>query len=221
VLEDPRLSIFLGCKILVAEHGIAAVNGIEKAFLDNGSQTAETNESTKEFAKQLTEKLERYVAELFAPGTGSVKVQSPAESDVITVQILGTKDASRNYLSVNWSTEWRLHLQSEFVEASGAFKLHVHCWEEGNTQLESSCTFRPSKLHGNRDSETEKLVDKIYWKIRDGEDAVQVRLNESYARTTEQALKRLRRQLPVTRTKMDWNKFAGYKLSSELGPSKA
>jgi capping protein (actin filament) muscle Z-line, alpha len=85
----------------------------------------------------------------------------------------------------------------------------VHYYEDGNVSLTThktiSLTF-PSQ----------PAAAEIVRKIAAAEKAYQVELNTAFGAMNEEGFKGLRRQLPVTRQKVEWEKVGGYRLGSDL-----
>jgi capping protein alpha len=66
----------------------------------------------------------------------------------------------------------------------------------------------------------ETAAPKILALIEKEESYYQQSLAHSYQDMGEKIFKGLRRALPMTRQKMDWDKVTGYKLGAELSSSK-
>ncbi len=56
----------------------------------------------------------------------------------------------------------------------------------------------------------------IIQKMKESEAKLLQSLNESYTELSETTFKSLRRALPITRSKMDWNAVSNYRLGAEL-----
>lgn len=162
-----------------------------------------TEDSVDEFAKELKAQLQSYLQE-FYPQNGHFSLVKQQES-TYKLHILARKLNHQNYWGVEWHSQWTF-TPNELC--SGGASLTAHYFEDGNVQLKAE-----KNLHGS--ISFAKPADLVQ-KIRDFEDALQLQLNDSYQQLGDVSFKRLRRQLPVTRQKMDWAKCATYKLKTEL-----
>ncbi|KAK0544407.1 F-actin-capping protein subunit alpha [Tilletia horrida] len=109
--------------------------------------------------------------------------------------------------------------------------LHVHYYEEGNVQLHlhsppanssASDVFLPlpSALPSSASSASkdDALSALIFNLISKHEGVFQRELSDALSEQfAEKAMRSLRRALPITRQRVDWDKLVNYKLGSELG----
>jgi capping protein alpha len=91
----------------------------------------------------------------------------------------------------------------------GSIKVDVHYYEDGNVRLLTN-----KAVSASLSSVTGAGIAK---EIATGEKKYQEELNRSFTSLSEGAFKALRRQLPVTRQKIEWDKVAGYRLGQDIG----
>lgn len=130
----------------------------------------------------------------------------PASSDsTIALLITGAKFSPSNY----WNGRWRsvYTFDPSTSELSGEIKVDVHYYEDGNVRLLTTNTIGAVEVPA---AEVIKTIAKI-------EKEYQEKLNDAFGQLSEGAFKSLRRQLPITRQKIDWDKIGSYRLGQQVG----
>lgn len=84
----------------------------------------------------------------------------------------------------------------------------MHYYEDGNVALTTKKKISIDNA-GNTGAE-------VVRKVAQAEKTYQEELNRAFVGMNEQSFKGLRRQLPVTRQKVEWDKVGGYRLGSDL-----
>ncbi|KAI9568602.1 hypothetical protein HD554DRAFT_2172373 [Boletus coccyginus] len=158
-----------------------------------------------------------YLAAHYIDGVASTFASQPPNH--FTVQIVSNKYNPANF----WSGRWRSQYQIDFSEPKtiqGKVLVNVHYYEQGNVQLETSHDLSIPIPPAIANASPNAAANKIFALIEAEETRLQTSLNDSYHEMNEKAFKGLRRALPLTRQKIDWDKVAGYKLGAELTASK-
>jgi capping protein alpha len=91
---------------------------------------------------------------------------------------------------------------------AGTINVDVHYYEDGNVRLLTNKTVSASA------SDTAADIAKA---IAAAERKYQEELNRGFTGLSEGAFKGLRRQLPVTRQKMEWEKVSSYRVGQDIG----
>ena len=92
----------------------------------------------------------------------------------------------------------------------GSVKVDVHYYEDGNVRLLTNKPISASVASGATGAGIAKEISA-------GERKYQEELNRSFTSLSEGAFKGLRRQLPVTRQKIEWDKVASYRVGQDIG----
>lgn len=114
-----------------------------------------------------------------------------------------------------WSGSWRARYTVAVGAAgtgkavlNGSIRIATHYFESGNTQMHSEKAIGPIDI---ADASGASIVSAIAKE----EDGLHASLEEMYESLSSHALKEMRRFLPVSGSKMNWN-VAGHRLAKAL-----
>jgi len=169
------------------------------------------------FREALEKAALTYLTAHYNSGVSSV-FSMPEAPDQFIIQVVANKYNPSNFWSGRWRSEYRVNLAERKLE--GRILVNVHYYEQGNVQLSTTHNLSLSLPPGISAASTTS-ASKILAIIEAEESKYQNSLTDAYAEMGEKTFKGLRRALPMTRQKLDWDKVLGYKLGAELTANKS
>ncbi|CAI5720580.1 unnamed protein product [Hyaloperonospora brassicae] len=121
----------------------------------------------------------------------------------------------RNFWGGRWKSRWEVDLTADPGTVKGSIELHVHYFENGNLQLQSSKDVEEAITI----QQPGGLGDALLRVMKEAEDDLQMNLEDMYINMSEETFKEMRRVMPVTQTKMEWSLHA-HRTAKDLGRSK-
>lgn len=166
-------------------------------------QTTSLEEKTDKplVESELWEKFQAYADRTLNKKSSALGLYQIDEETIAAI-LVGSRIEAKNMWNGQWKTVWTM----KGNKLEGKLEAFVHYFEEGNIQLKANKSVQFDNVNS----------EDILKKIEGAENGFQLALAEAYQELNQTAFKRLRRQLPITRTKMDWSKIGAYSLGSEL-----
>ncbi|KAJ7050518.1 F-actin capping protein, alpha subunit [Mycena amicta] len=179
-------------------------------------QPFEPDSEAEPFRAALEKSTLSYLHSHFHDGVASIF--SAKGSKTFVVQVVANKYNPANYWSGRWRSEYRVDMSANSLR--GKILVNVHYYEQGNVQLSTTHDVSLSLPAAVTSAAAPAAAAKILALIEDEEGRYQMSLNDTYQEMGEKTFKSLRRALPLTRQKIDWDRVTGYKLGAELSSSK-
>ncbi|KAG9290306.1 hypothetical protein G9A89_007037 [Geosiphon pyriformis] len=168
----------------------------------------ELDEESEPIRGAIDSAIQEFVSDHYPTGVVTVY----AKDQKVTIAIVNNKYNPENLWNGRWRSVW--HISPESGEIKGSIKVNVHYFEDGNVQLNCNKDFEAIITTSLDDH---NLAAAAYVKqISKSEHEFQTSLIEAYSELADNTFKSLRRALPMTRHKLDWDKIMNYKIKEEL-----
>ncbi|KAF2485496.1 F-actin capping protein alpha subunit-domain-containing protein [Neohortaea acidophila] len=168
----------------------------------SGAQQHPLESQHADFIRSLQRSFTNATAEHFPSSTIGI---FPVQSDsAIAILLVANKYSPQNFWNGRWRSTYIVNPSSS--SASGEIKVDVHYYEDGNVRMSTS---KKVELGGSNGA------DGIAREIAKAENRFQEELNRGFTSLSEGSFKGLRRQLPVTRQRVEWEKIGGYRLGQD------
>ncbi|KDR15521.1 F-actin-capping protein subunit alpha [Zootermopsis nevadensis] len=213
-------------KVLITEHNDL---GGGRFFDDRSRQTFRYDHLKKEasdyqswtpdatveqWRSAIESELTTYTMDHYKNGVCSVFGKSHQSGSTVMACIEDHQFQPNNYWNGRWRSQWCITLPqgSTPTELRGILKVQVHYYEDGNVQLVSSKDVKENLTS----TSPAELAKEFVRQVETAESEYQCAISENYQTMSDTTFKALRRQLPVTRAKIDWNKIVSYSVGKEL-----
>ncbi|KAL8845566.1 MAG: hypothetical protein Q9205_001976 [Flavoplaca limonia] len=163
-------------------------------------------------SSSLLKSLSTHSIEHYPSATYTVCPTSSA--DTIALLLVSNKYSPSNFWNGRYRSTYLFTPSSSTL--SGTINVDVHYYEDGNVRLTTTKKIPETKVEASSASSSSAAAE-IMRKIAGVEKAYQEELNRGFGRLSEGEFKGLRRQLPVTRQKVEWEKIGGYRLGQDIG----
>ena len=207
-------------QVLISSHNRLSPN----TYLDTSSSTSFNFDHTTQtpsnpqphkldsphssLVQSLLSALSTHFAEhyLSTPSSAYTVCPSSSSPNAIAILLSTTKSSPTNFLSGRWRSVFLYNPSSQSL--TGTVHINVHYYEDGNVALTTTKKISVDGVSADGEGVVRRIgqLEKQY----------QEEVNRAFVGMNEGSFKALRRQLPVTRQRVEWEKIRGYGLGSDL-----
>jgi len=171
-----------------------------KIGLESGAvEEAQSTEIHNDLRDAIESKVKEYLEKCYKMDVTKYNVYFDGSSNKIVVLISVHNLNLKSYWSGEWLSTWEFDISGKQVK--GTLRANTYYYEEGNIQFNLDTKFNSSIQGGDNNTIAVNLIEFI----KTSENSVQLELEKVYDELSENYIKPLRRKLPVTGTKMNWN----------------
>ncbi|KAF2009445.1 F-actin-capping protein subunit alpha [Aaosphaeria arxii CBS 175.79] len=179
------------------DHATQKASGVQSYVLESDNA---------DLVKSTIKSLSTHAAEHYPKS--SIGVFPVSDETALAILTVANKYSPSNYWNGRWRSSYIYTPSSGSI--TGTIKVDVHYYEDGNVRL---LTNKDVDLKVGQNANASEIVRAI----AGAEKKYQEDLNKAFGSLSEGAFKSLRRQLPITRQKMDWDKISGYRVGADIG----
>eukprot|EP01104_Vermistella_antarctica_P012754 TRINITY_DN3750_c1_g1_i1.p1 TRINITY_DN3750_c1_g1~~TRINITY_DN3750_c1_g1_i1.p1 ORF type:complete len:298 (+),score=93.90 TRINITY_DN3750_c1_g1_i1:39-896(+) len=196
-------------------HGKSVIqfDHIRQEVVGSRGLSGELDGDVEAYRQAFDDAASQYAAEHFVHGTAAVYGSKKGGNHSLTICISSSKFNPNNFWNGRWRSVWTASYKpGGQITLDGRLRVNVHYFEDGNVQLNTDVNKQTTANGANPAAAAAaaiKAIDKI-------EASYQTALGASYQTMGDTTFKALRRVLPITRTKIDWNKIRNYKIGGEM-----
>lgn len=211
-------------ELAIARNDLTQLDAFDEDFikqLNARTCSIETSEKEGSLMKAIQEKLKDYQGRYTAKDlTTRLTLQPDAQGHNITAKTYVENLDLQNCRTGGWSTEWTITPCNETnVDVTGTAHMHLHYYEGGsNMQLRATRQYPPrtvgteeeavhaivAKLEARNMSYDEKIAKAVGKEIAAREQEFYDQM-KGVCEDVDSSLKKMRRILPITKTRFQWN----------------
>ncbi|KAL8808473.1 MAG: hypothetical protein Q9182_000024 [Xanthomendoza sp. 2 TL-2023] len=188
-------------KSFVFDHQIQKASDVQPYALDS---------EYPDLISSLLKTMSTHSTEHYPSATYTV-CPTPTSPNTLALLLVSNKYSPSNFCNGRYRSTYFFTPSSSSL--TGTINVDVHYYEDGNVRLSTSKKISEDLTLGEG-SGAATIAAEVLSIIARVEKGYQEELDRGFTRLSEGEFKGLRRQLPVTRQKVEWEKVGGYRVST-------